>query len=437
MLRAMMVSCMLCWSACTTELSPAGRYSGAGGGRPVGAPEGTAPGEQDTVTAPPDDAPDETPSEPPADDAPPGDAPPHVDVSGGVAPVDVALTLARYSEGGAVHVLGVTDDLGSRLSGVDLTDALAAQTDDPLALVRDAGFDAVVAALAAGPSREIEVARLLPPVVAGAAHIAAAENYQAHADEVSLIGGASTPYLFPKIAEPTAARASVERRDGELLDYEAELCVIFDADLFDGADVAGAWTGFVLCNDLTDRAIQVRGNDFLNPESAAGYADAKGKPGYLPLGPYLVVPLDAEAFRQSISLTLSVNGETRQQAPAREMIWGPQQVVAETLEIAGEARWSYAGEPVSLTAGSSIPGNTLLVSGTPAGVVFRPPSPEFIAGALVDYFADDEARDGALPDQYVKDRYVDELLAEGAFLVPGDIVTLEGTHLGKAIVQVE
>ena len=44
---------------------------------------------------------------------------------------------------------------------------------------------------------------------------------------------------------------------------------------------------------------------------------------------------------------------------------------------------------------------------------------------------------GQGPDEYVKDRYVAELLVEGRFLAPGDRVELEATYLGRQVVMIE
>jgi 2-keto-4-pentenoate hydratase/2-oxohepta-3-ene-1,7-dioic acid hydratase in catechol pathway len=129
--------------------------------------------------------------------------------------------------------------------------------------------------------------------------------------------------------------------------------------------------GLLLCNDFTDRWTLVRGMMSGGKMGTSGFADAKGQEGFLPVGPLFVVPRDLERFYPTIELSLYVNGRLRQRASAGNMIWGPAEIIDQAFQ---RADWSFrfAGRETSLLPNGVIPARTLLLSGTPEGVIFRP-----------------------------------------------------------------
>src|SRR5262249_2610132 len=145
--------------------------------------------------------------------------------------------------------------------------------------------------------------------------------------------------------------------------------------------------GLMVCNDVSERAVQVRAFDPNDPKTAKGFTDGKSRPGFLPLGPYVVVPKDWKAFVPKIGLRLWWNGQARQTDEAAPMIWDIERQVEEALAIGKDARFTHAGKPVALLPDGKIAKGTILVSGTPGGVILKAPSQTFIVAKLADYFA--------------------------------------------------
>ena len=105
------------------------------------------------------------------------------------------------------------------------------------------------------------------PVDLRAVHAAVATNYPEHADEAKVKSG---PFMFAKIAQPSASRAAIPASKS-LLDCEVELCFVTLAPL---QAAAGAKGGLILCNDVTDRATLLRGVDTNNTASGKGFSIA-------------------------------------------------------------------------------------------------------------------------------------------------------------------
>jgi 2-keto-4-pentenoate hydratase/2-oxohepta-3-ene-1,7-dioic acid hydratase in catechol pathway len=110
------------------------------------------------------------------------------------------------------------------------------------------------------------------------------------------------------------------------------------------------------------------------------------------VGPFLVVPDDLEAFLAGVTLELWVNGSRRQQSPARAMIWDLPMLVERSFAWRERAYRHAGGARSILPAADGIPARTLVLSGTPGGVIFAPsnlwrgslylqPGDEVVAGA--------------------------------------------------------
>jgi len=280
-----------------------------------------------------------------------------------VLPLDKGLTLARLTTGGAARLVIVRGVAPEGLQIVDVGAALARPLDDPLGAIELIGLDRLEQIARTGAQTLAGYHDLGVPLTAGAAHIGAGTNYTAHAEETGIEGGV---FLFPKLSAPTAWNAGVARRGR--LDYEAELCAVpLTAILPDRP----APFGYVLCNDFTDRWPLVRDLDFDQPMGTTGFPQAKGGPGMMPLGAFFVVPRDGAAFRESVTLELFVNGQLRQSSSAGLMIWSPEKIAAQALE-ACEQDYRKGDEILRLADCESIPAATILLTGTPEGVLFHP-----------------------------------------------------------------
>jgi 5-carboxymethyl-2-hydroxymuconate isomerase len=108
--------------------------------------------------------------------------------------------------------------------------------------------------------------------------------------------------------------------------------------------------GYTICNDLASRPIQ-----FAEMQQQIGIVMGKNLPGFAPIGPW-VLTCDEVPDPQQLPIGLKVNGELRQQASTKDMLFSVAELVA---------YWSRLG----LETGD------ILLTGTPAGVaVARPPA---------------------------------------------------------------
>ena len=109
------------------------------------------------------------------------------------------------------------------------------------------------------------------------------------------------------------------------LDYEVELGLVIGADLPVGTTVTDATlaryvAALVVANDVSARQIQLTKTQFY---------EAKSYPTFTPAGPWLTLVDAADLARlSSLRLTLSVNGEVRQDSFAADMIVRPAQALS-------------------------------------------------------------------------------------------------------------
>ncbi len=303
-----------------------------------------------------------------------------------IAPLGEALTFARRIAPEPA-VLIVTEAGPDGLRAVDLGAALDREFDDAIEAIGTVGTEAIARVAREGEAITVEYASLGLPFEAGARHVAAGTNYRAHAEEVGVDDG---PFLFPKLTAPTSWNADVPDRDR--LDHEIEICTV---TLERGDDASPAPVGFSLCNDFTDRWTLLRQIDFDQPMGVTGFPDAKGGPGMLPIGPLLVVPHDQERFHDDLELSLYVNGALRQQARGGWMVWSPDEI---TRQANAHCDVDYQAEvgAVRLPTCDGMPARTIVLTGTPAGVMFHPAT----------------------------------VWSKAAYLQPGDEVIAVATHLG-------
>jgi 2-keto-4-pentenoate hydratase/2-oxohepta-3-ene-1,7-dioic acid hydratase in catechol pathway len=341
-----------------------------------------------------------------------------------IAPLDDALTFARVRRDGVSRVVAVERYEGGVVSGVDLAVVLGRPVADPIDALRAGGRDGLRERIAAAPPdarTRVPATELVSPVDLRDRHVAAGTNYREHAGEAEVTEG---PFLFAKLVAPTDPRSRVARGEA-LLDYEVELAFVTLAEVpTDGRPTS---FGLVLCNDYTDRATLLRHVDVWDPTSGAGFATGKSFPCYLPVGDLFVVPRDVRAFAAGLELRLWVNGEPRQRARVADAIWTLDRLLAETW-ARRDVTWTHRdGEVSLLSPAKTIPDRTLLMSGTPGGTVFRGVGfGTRLRGALAWVAS---GFDGPLPRRVVE-TYVRDARTAGAYLRPGDRVTIHVDRLG-------
>jgi 2-keto-4-pentenoate hydratase/2-oxohepta-3-ene-1,7-dioic acid hydratase in catechol pathway len=253
---------------------------------------------------------------------------------------------------------------------------------------------AIEAAQAAAPHDAVpaESVDLLSPVTAPARVVAQAVNYRSHAIDSGFDPDTVPPAFFRKASHSlTGPTGDIIRPYGVgFLDYEVELGLVIGADLPVGttvteADLARYVAGLVVTNDVSARQIQLVKTQFY---------EAKSYPTFTPAGPWLTLVDAADLARLgSLRLTLSVNGEGRQDSTTADMIVQP----AQALTLL--SRFQPMG-----------PGD-LLLTGTPGGTALKAPAK--IAGLVA----------GLLPPATRWKLFFKRQAANPRYLHDGDVIT--------------
>ena len=218
-------------------------------------------------------------------------------------------------------------------------------------------------AMRTGATLRLEEVRILAPIPRPRRNIlCVGKNYHAHAHEFTRSGFDSSassavdaipehPIIFTKFPETVIASGDpIPYPDGvsEALDYEAEIAVVIGKTCrrVSKADALAHVFGYTLINDVTARDLQK-----LHKQWFIG----KSLDGFCPMGPTLVTA-DSVAVEE-IDIECRVNGEQRQSAISRDLIFG----IPTLIE--------------TLSAGITLYPGDVIATGTPAGVGigFDPP----------------------------------------------------------------
>ena len=264
------------------------------------------------------------------------------------------MRLLTFQADGATHV-GVLRPDGDGIATIP-------SASDMLALI-DAGMDGVKAAKEAlgggrAQHRLADVTLLAPLPMPRGNVIAIGRNYQAHAEETARAAGkaADPPTVFTKAITSITGPYDDIHVDGAVtsqVDWEVELGVVVGRA---GSNIARAEAfdhvfGYVAVNDVSARDVQFGWG--------GQYFKGKSLDGFCPFGPWIVTRDEIED-PQALRLQLRVNGQTKQDASTRDMIY-PVDAILE---------WVSKGMTL-------LPG-TVIATGTPDGVGFARKPPEFV-----------------------------------------------------------
>ncbi|MEZ5064861.1 MAG: fumarylacetoacetate hydrolase family protein [bacterium] len=191
--------------------------------------------------------------------------------------------------------------------------------------------------------------RLHAPLVRPGKILCAGLNYRAHAEEQSK-QPPERPRLFlkPHTAIIGPGEEIVIPEFCEHTDPEVELAVVIGKTAKNvKATRANMYiAGYTILNDFTDRKVQ---------KDDVQYSRAKGFDTFCPLGPAIVTK-DEVSNPGDLRITLSVDGETRQDARTSDLVHSVPELVA------------YASRGMTLEPGD------VIATGTPSGVgVYREP----------------------------------------------------------------
>ncbi len=264
------------------------------------------------------------------------------------------MRLLTFRADGATHV-GVLRPDGDEI-------AVITGVSDMLTLIdADAdGLKAAKAALDGGRSRHrlAEVTVLAPVPMPRGNVIAIGRNYQAHADESARAAGraAEPPTVFTKAVTSITGPYDDINVDGAVtgqVDWEVELGVVVGRT---GAGISRAQAldhvfGYVAVNDVSARDVQFGWG--------GQYFKGKSLDGFCPFGPWIVTR-DQIPDPQALRLQLRLNGQTKQDASTRDMIY-PVDAILE---------W--------VSKGMTLLSGTVIATGTPDGVGFARTPPEFV-----------------------------------------------------------
>ena len=257
------------------------------------------------------------------------------------------MRIARVGAAGAERPVVVADDgtlldLGGLTADVDAAFLGALAGIDPTTLP----------VLDASPAEGGH--RFGPPVTRPGKVVGIGLNYRDHAAEAGL-PLPSEPVVFLKaptsVSGPTDDVVMVP--GSTTTDYEVELGVVLGRGLrgvTDPAKALDAVAGYVLAQDVSDRALQL--------ERGGTWTKGKSADTFCPLGPWLVTPDElGPGGAPAVRLRLSVDGEPRQDGFTADMVFG----VGELL--------CYTSGVMTLEAGD------VVLTGTPAGVAMGRPEP--------------------------------------------------------------
>ena len=193
------------------------------------------------------------------------------------------------------------------------------------------------------PDGSLSEAKLGPPSPRPRNSFGVGLNYKDHAEE-SKMDLPESPVIFSKFPSCSVGPfADIELR-ATRGDYEAELVVVIGRAVRD-VSTDDAWShvaGVTAGQDISDRKLQLGARP---PQFGLG----KSRDTYGPTGPLLLSP-DSFPDADDLHLTCEINGDLRQDARTRDLIFDVSFLV------------SYLSEVMTL-----IPGD-LIFTGTPAGV---------------------------------------------------------------------
>jgi 2-keto-4-pentenoate hydratase/2-oxohepta-3-ene-1,7-dioic acid hydratase in catechol pathway len=339
--------------------------------------------------------------------------------------LEEALTLSRFNKNGQIHTLAVLKDDGEHVTGVDISDELNRYDRNVFGVIQNLAFNDVVKIISSSKNTITLNYNELLPGVEGERHIAIGINYADHGKET----GQVAPFLFPKLVATDPAIHQLKYTPGWLLDHEVELGIVFPSAVCSSADLAHSMIGFLVVNDFTDRATLIREMDSKNVLGGKGFPDAKSKKGFLPTGPYIVVPRDWQSFVKELQLTLTVNGKVRQNGHAKDMVWNINKIIEQALASKGEKRWSFEDNKVALFDSTCIPANSIIITGTPAGVVLNAPNKGFISGAVTKYLFTFRFFSAKM-HPYIMQQYLKREMKNKDYLKPGDFIESSINFLG-------
>jgi 2-keto-4-pentenoate hydratase/2-oxohepta-3-ene-1,7-dioic acid hydratase in catechol pathway len=207
----------------------------------------------------------------------------------------------------------------------------------------------------------LDSVKLLAPIPRPNKILALAGNYAEHIKEAGLKLGLSDsprkttvprPFLKPSTVVIGPDEEIQWPVFSEQIDYELELAIVIGkkAKFISPDDASDVIAGYTIINDVSARSVTFAKNRAKRPwDEFYDWLSGKWADGFLPMGPYLLTA-DEIVDVQNLQMTLTVNGEVRQNANTSQMIYPVADIV------------SFLSHIMTLEPGD------VIATGTPSGV---------------------------------------------------------------------
>ena len=261
------------------------------------------------------------------------------------------MKLITFTSAGAASAIGVLD--GGEVVPLAADPALPTTMAEFVALGTQ-GLERAANLQATASRIAVDDVRLLAPIRPPNNVMCVGKNYVEHAQEFNSSGFDASakqavpaaPVIFTKALSSLVGPGDEVRVSDDptaTSDYEGELAVVLGAD--------ASVYGYTIVNDVTIRELQKRHVQFFIGKSAATYC---------PMGPVLVTA-DEIADVGALRVQTRINGELRQDAPVKDLIFDIPRLIAAISAV------------VRMEAGD------VISTGTPAGVGIGFTPPRFLS----------------------------------------------------------
>lgn len=258
------------------------------------------------------------------------------------------MKLLRYGEAGMERP-GVLDNEGN------IRDLSAIVDDIGGDAITDEGLQKILALKIEDLPLVSSAPRIGPCVANVGKFICIGLNYSDHAAESGL-DVPTEPIIFAKATSAICGpNDSIEiPRGSTATDWEVELGVVIGkhAKYIEVENALDYVAGYCVINDISERDFQIR--------RSGQWTKGKSADTFGPIGPYLVTR-DEVDDPQDLAMTLSVNGEMKQNGSTKTMVFGVAEIIA------------YLSQFMSLHPGD------IISTGTPPGVgMGQKPEPVYL-----------------------------------------------------------